>query len=691
MGLAWAVPLHPEWDCNKKNKKKKGASTRHVYLRSWRAPAGGGQRGAHRFFPSNIDKFHRVWWHQSHYTTPLSFFLSLASKNNSPVRPRSHFPRAACILRAHNRLGDSPLPSFPFDFCFSVRFFQGPKGLTTETMSAVASDTDCTDDHAAKVVSIVRSPTVPAELLWHIQAQLDSPRDHAACVMASRLFYAALLRRSIRGLDAYRLLRARAPLDTIKGALADPTPNEAERLVGSAAHLGRLDVVAWAYGRVPVAWGFYMCDTDRIPQQRLVADGHWSGERWQSAKIFHREPRERYAGVAVNAMHEAAYCGNVAVLRWLLSLHFPLASATVDPLERELFAALVADAAGGIATSTDIMAYLHHYGSLRFPPVHDMYRGKVCACPMRTWEAAVNADRGDVLAWLDAASCSGRFNQGLVPWESPMDEIRGRHPLVLAIQEGHGNASKWLSHALGVSAWPSRDPLLAKALVTAASRGHVDVLRIFHGLGAQRCPPLALLEAAGAGRADVLKWAMGDGLLQEPAVPRILGWPSPSVGCAAAASGRDRTVRWLIARPDARINLGVGAHVYAVKRGHMETARALVDAQIIPLDQWDALYAAVKSRSRDMIRYMAERGAACSARVLARVIGQGEPTTMALLCGLYGTADVQAALDSRAGYGCQPGVVAWIRDNVRDACVAQAGPHCQIVCRCARCQALESS
>lgn len=543
----------------------------------------------------------------------------------------------------------------------------------------------------AQVGHFASSPAMPGELLWHIQAQLDHPRDHAACVLASHLFSVTLLRRSLCGLSAYKLLRARAPLDAIQRALRHPTATDAERLVGSGAHLGRLDVIAWAYDHLPAACAIYACRADRMPGGHLVADGHWSRGRWQSTKIFPKSSEKRFVGVGVNAMHEAAYCGNVDVLQWLLARHFPPGSACDDYLERDLFGALVVDAAGGVAPSTDVMAYLHRHGESRFPPVHDMYRGRVCACPMRTWEAAANADRGDMLAWLDASGCSGRFNPGLVPWASPMREARERHPLILAMQQGCANASAWLGRALGVSAWPSEDPLLGKALVTAAARGHVNVLRAFHGLGAQRCPPLALLEAASAGRTDVLKWAMGDGTSQEPAAPRIQGWPSPSIGCAAAARGPIDTVRWLIARPDAQINLGAGAHVSATRANRMDVTCALVGAQIIPLDQWDALHAAVKSCDHDMMCYVAERGATCNARTLACVIRQGDSSAMALLCRFYGTRDIQAALDLLAGRCCnRRDAVVWIRDNVPDACVAQVGACRWLVCRCSRCKGLEA-
>nr|UMO80260.1 Ankyrin repeat domain containing protein [Pandoravirus aubagnensis] len=560
-----------------------------------------------------------------------------------------------------------------------------------EAMIVTACGTDCILD--AQAGPFPPLPAMPGELLWHIQAQLVHPRDHAACVLASRLFSMKLLRRSICGLSVYKVLRARAPLDAIQRALRRPTATDAERLVGAGAHLGRLDVVAWAYDHLPADYPIYACHTDRMPNKHLVADGYWNKSHWQSTKLFPSAGERRYAGVAVNAMREAAYRGNVDVLQWLWARHFPpTGSGPADFMEKQLFGALVADAAGGVAPSTDVLAYLHNCGESRFPPVHDMYRGKVCACPMRTWEAAANADRGDMLAWLDADGCSGRFNPGLVPWASPIREARERHPLILAVERGCANASKWLSHALGVSAWPSEDPLFGKALVTAASRGHVNVLRVFHGLGAQRCPPLALLEAASAGCTDVLKWAMGDGALQEPAVPRVPGWPSPSIGCAAASHGHVDTVRWLIARPDARINLDVGAHVAATRAHHMDVTCALVDAQIMPLDRWDALYAAVKSCDHDMMRYVAERGATCNARVLARVIRQGDSGAMALLCRLYGTTDVQAALDLLAGRCCnQLDAITWVCGNVPDACIAQVAARRWRVCRCARCRDLETT
>lgn len=559
------------------------------------------------------------------------------------------------------------------------------------TTGAAARVAGCTLD--ADAASFQTLPAMPAELLWHIQAQLVRPRDHAACVLASRLFSVRLLRRSLRGLSAYKLLRARAPLDAIQRALGRRlTATDAERLVGSGAHLGRLDVVEWVYGGPPLLDRFlYVSPTDWMPDRHLLADGYWSGKHWQSTKIFPHDARERCSGVAVSAMHEAAYRGNVDVLNWLLVRHFPHDSARGNHLERDLFAGLAVDAAGGLAPTIDILAYLHHYGQSRFPPVHDMYRGRVCACPMRTWEAAANADRADMLTWLDAAGCSGRFNPGLVPWASSMREARERHPLILAMHQGCARASEWLGRALGVPAWPSADTLLTKALATAASRGHVRVLRVFHGLGAQQCPPSALLEAASAGRIDVLKWAMGDGIMQEHAMPRIPGWPSPSIGCAAAAHGHIDIVRWLIARPDARINLGAGAHVSAVRANHMDVTCALVDARIMPMDRWDALYAAVKSRDCHMMRYVAECGATCSARALAYAIYRGDTGAVSLLCGLYGASHVQPALDMLAGCCTRLDAVAWIRENVPDACVAQVGTRSWLVCRCSRCRGHEAS
>ncbi|WBR14920.1 Ankyrin repeat protein [Pandoravirus kuranda] len=555
--------------------------------------------------------------------------------------------------------------------------------MTETTAAAATADTVRGSD--SEVVPSPVLPAIPVELLWHIQGYLVHPRDHAACVLASRLFSLALLRRSLCEVSAYKLLRARAPLDVIQRALVHPTEADAERLTGSGAHLGRLDVVAWAYDHLDADYVLYTCSADRMPNKHVLVDGYWNRKRWQSIKLFPSDVRKRYVGIAVNAMHEAAYRGNVDVLKWLLDRHFPPGGARPDHLERDLFTALVADAAGGVAASTDIVAYLHHYGQSRFPPVNDMYRGRVCACPMRTWEAAANADRGDMLAWLDASACSGRFNPDLVPWASPVREARGRHPLILAMQQGAASASEWLGRALGVPTWPSADPLLAAALVTAASRGHVRVLRAFHGLGAQSCPPSALLEAASAGRIEVLQWAMGDGAATQHAVPRIPGWPSPSIGCAAAAHGHIDAVRWLVARSDASVNVGVGAHVAAVRANHMGVACTLIDAHILPLDQWDALYAAVKSRDPNMIRCVAERGAACSARALACAIRQSDTTAVALLCRLYGTVRVQEALDLLAGCCTQMDAVAWIRDSVPGACVAQVGARRWLACRCPRC------
>jgi hypothetical protein len=524
---------------------------------------------------------------------------------------------------------------------------------------------------------------LPREIVWTILNHTDSMRDRVACMMASPRIDVEPLERVVcrmDGIDLGKLLKAGAPVRVLDAFIARHWPIDVRDYHLVAAACGDVpDAVDWVVDRVGDALAGWPLHPHPVPPvddaPTLWAEAGRCHSRWGTSD----RNRPQYAGPVVDAMCEAAHRDRPTVLERLLD-RFPFNRESLQG--HGLLDCLMRDAAMGGAVG--VVAHLH---AQRSTPLGS---NRPCRCPLDVGTVAARANRPDVLALLESAKCQGRFKL------DPLDR-RTFEP----IRDGLEATTRWLLSALDVASWPEPCHSISDALVAAAEKGHVAVLAAVEGIGAQRCPLEALVRAAAKGHLDVLRWAAGDiHVRTDAARPQgidpctkdaiqggemstsdavegrrhVEAWPSLAIGQAAANEGHTNIVEWLAARPDARRTLDVGAARLALGRGHTDVASVLHDAGIAPFDQWDALYAAIRSYRVEVVRAVAYRpGVWCTSRAIEYALTKtGGWRVLDAVRERYGDGPVREAVPRLSGMHMPCQTVRWLSRCIPDLCLASA-------------------
>ncbi|AVK76352.1 Ankyrin repeat domain containing protein [Pandoravirus neocaledonia] len=553
---------------------------------------------------------------------------------------------------------------------------------------------------------------MPPEIIVHVLAWVDL-KDRAACATASPLLAVeplSAVAARCRALCLSTALAAGAPLHVVEQIVTYRRAVVRPMLLKWAARGGRLDVVDWVHARLDKPIEVRRehrddtsedeadyCEHDRAqedpstttPEEKTTSAGR-RRKRDPLQKKRHRKRHrvyrsdERYTGPTIAALYEAAYRGHAVMLaalldRWRIDFG--------DVHGQRLLHALMIETCSGPTPGTDTFELLHHHSAR-------LSKDGSCECWPDAGRAAASAERVDILAWMQRVGCRARL---YTKWPAM---FKCDTPFCKAIRKGRAPVARWLADVMEVASWSERDKDIGNAMESAAARGHLHILDMFHGLGSQVCPPGAIIMAARCGHLNIVQWSLRDtstpaGLSdsRQATAPMC---PPLSIGWAAAESGRAHIVRWLAQRPDARRFLAVGAARAALAKGHVDVALCLHAAGIARLDQWDSLATAVTTGKVDVVETAARHGAPYDIGAFVNAIHQGNAEIVACLCKRYGTADVQAAVDAVAGPAPGPDrevprtrILKWLRDNVPDVCIANTAASSSIrhvlYCHCGRC------
>jgi hypothetical protein len=209
---------------------------------------------------------------------------------------------------------------------------------------------------------------------------------------------------------------------------------------------------------------------------------------------------------------------------------------------------------------------------------------------------------------------------------------------------------------------------LAASVLTAASKGYVDILAWLYKECHYEMSPEVLGAAARGGHLGVLEWAAH----ADDDRP-IASWNTRYIAYAALAGDRpEPIIEWLLMRQTDRRDLSVGVAKTALARHGVVIPLLLHQNGIVPFDTWNALEVAVDKRSTYSAQVVLANGGRCDLGVLARCLARCDDGMIALLAGHYTRVDIQTVLDSGPIDMCSWAPIAWLVDNVPGLCVRDA-------------------
>ncbi|AVK74604.1 hypothetical protein pqer_cds_182 [Pandoravirus quercus] len=421
---------------------------------------------------------------------------------------------------------------------------------------------------------------MPAELRLHIVGFLDRARDMAAALIASRLFAGrSAMAMAIQEGAVYtaRLLEAGAPLDIVERTiLARPRPL-GRGFVESAVRGGHMDVLRFVCILVEE-------DMGRLDFEPLVDDQDPDTPRIVDIDFGDQDPTDCTDTYNWFAICAAARLGRIEALRYLTTR--PILLRTTTHMICEDLVAVAARA--GSATS---VAYVH---DRMFDPDSPC----PCSCTGIVGRAAWAAPTPDVILWMRLHGCAGGC------------ERADNQDLVLAISQGRTTMVRYMmsDEALDVD-----HDAIQGAMDVAASRGHVDTLRVVLDTDTTLRVDPVVVGAARGGRVDVLSWicniAHKDDDSSDTHAATLQKGPAMSTVRAAAlmaaANGQLTALAWLTDRyPNVVDAVLLRA---AIGCGSMETVR-MVDALLpTPFDWRRLVVCAIGSGSVDIVRFIVEK------------------------------------------------------------------------------------
>ncbi|AVK77122.1 hypothetical protein pmac_cds_434 [Pandoravirus macleodensis] len=236
------------------------------------------------------------------------------------------------------------------------------------------------------------------------------------------------------------------------------------------------------------------------------------------------------------------------------------------------------------------------------------------------------------------------------------------------------------------------EPLVpaAGSVLTAASKGHVDVIAWLYRERRYNVPVEVLGAAARQGHLHIIQWA-ARAQYGRP----IASWNARYIAYAAVEGYHPETIiGWLLTRPIDRRDISVGVAKAALARHGVVVPLLLHKSGIAPFGTWDALEMVVERGSTYSAYIVVSNGGRCSLAALARCLTRSDPDMIALLAERYTHGEIQTVLDSGLVGMCSWAPIAWLVDNVTGLCVRDArdifmaslsmGPY-PCACACATC------
>lgn len=219
---------------------------------------------------------------------------------------------------------------------------------------------------------------MPAEIIWVIIGCLTNLRSVIDCCVA--------LGRSpgdfIISAAATRpkpFLERGAPVEFVRALARARVSVIPASWLDAAVVGGRLDVIAWLHD---------VADIDRM----CGIDAH----TWPTVSRARRKQFRRHAQRLLKLVISA---GNTNVLKWLLDFYAAPRFAVSPLVDRDMIAYLCEQAVSSGRNTLEIVDALHR----RRPSAR-------CGCHQRFADAAIRADRADVLAWMCESQCAAQLD-----------------------------------------------------------------------------------------------------------------------------------------------------------------------------------------------------------------------------------------------------------------------------------------
>nr|UDO46928.1 ankyrin repeat [Pandoravirus massiliensis] len=288
---------------------------------------------------------------------------------------------------------------------------------------------------------------------------------------------------------------------------------------------------------------------------------------------------------------------------------------------------------------------------------------RTCGCSQNAARLALLSGRVNIVEWMRGVGCCGYPRQGACS-----------KALAYAVDCCPPETFWYLARTKPP---PSREAF-ALVIDKAAAKGRVDVVARLHQEGMAQCRIDTLIAAAKNDRVAVLKWASGQGdtsgLDSSPTTvdnnvrAPIDAWRPTLLAWHAARHGSIKAIKWLLARPDARLCVTIGSVEAALLHSNIDVALAVHHSGVVRFDQWSALDAAVATGSVSIVETVADHGGACTVSTFVAAIKRAcEPWDVGpfgYLCARYGTALVQDAVDRIEPHLLEPRVANLLRARV---------------------------
>ncbi|AGO83326.1 Ankyrin repeat domain containing protein [Pandoravirus dulcis] len=456
--------------------------------------------------------------------------------------------------------------------------------------------------------------SLPPEIVVAILALIDDGPTFVACHVAARLFWAySAVDFALARVPSRALVTCGAPPAIARAVFARRADAPCWSMLPLAAESGSIGTVEWVAG---VLCDHYACDNLlRVEPTVTVHHGVGNQDRCAGDPQAQRDDTDR--DYTYGRLADFIY------QRPLISRMDATGGDPLDPWDRYRNHVNVAACVAARAGHLDIVAYLHE--TFRKP-------GSICGCSSGVGNVAFDAVRVNVLEWLAAAGCDGRYRTDHLCVPTAVDKCD------LALVE-------WAARA----ADPWHRSITWSVAYKPAARNDVAMVDLVVRLGLYRPSPDDVGVAAASGSLDVIRWAAGEavaGVVEAHDGPRVAGWCTTDAVIQAADKGRMDVVRWFVDHPHATHFVDASAAKRALSNDHREVVRFLHEAGRADFGRWDALGTAVKTGNLAMVSFVADNGGVYRPKVLVAALKTKHAGIVGFLCDRYalGASDIVDAI-----------------------------------------------
>lgn len=538
----------------------------------------------------------------------------MTSLGKRPAPSRSH-GLAASVLDATGGDGEDALASAHRAHsigCNGTRRFCGDNGDDNgDRDNALVQERPA---KARRIDATVSLASLPPEIVVAILALIDDGLTFVACHAASRLFWAySAVDFALARVPPRALVACGAPPAIARAVFARRADAPCWSMLPLAAESGSIRTVEWVAA--------VLCDHHPHDDPPHVGPPDMAHRDVGDQDRAAANPEARRDDVD----HDRAYerLANFVYQRPLLPRMDAPGGDPLDPWDPYRNYVIAATCIAARAGHLDIVAHLHE--TFRKP-------GSRCGCPSSVGNVAFDAARVDVLEWLAAADCDGRYRPD-------------RFCVPTAVDKGDLALVEWAARA----ADPWHRSITWSVGYKPVARNDVAMIDLVVRLGLYRPSHDDVSVAAASGSLDVVRWAAGEavaGVVEAHDGPRVAGWCTTDAVTQAADKGRVEVVRWFVDHPHATHFVGAAAVKRALSHDHREVVRFLHEAGRADFGRWDALGTAVKTGNLAMMSFVADNGGVYGPKVLVAALKTKHAGTVGFLCDRYalGASDMVDAI-----------------------------------------------